>query len=239
VKWLGYAPKQHILWNVGFFGDGFSDGQSFSTYENQFVGRIAWLPIMSDETDKLLHIGLNFRYGSPNNGQIRFRSRPESFAAPYFIDTGSFPAANTKITDLEIYYRPGPLLIGTEYIVAWVNSPQKGDPIFNGGDVVVTWLPTGEVRSYNTRGGFFNQVSPTRPVFQGGPGAWELVGRFSYANLNDKQVQGGIFWRFTPMVNWYLSDNVRLEFSYGYGSLDRFNLIGKTQFFQTRIQLQF
>lgn len=41
------------------------------------------------------------------------------------------------------------------------------------------------------------------------------------------------------MLNWYVSDNVRLEFAYGHGSLDRFNLVGKTQFFQTPVQLQF
>jgi hypothetical protein len=40
------------------------------------------------------------------------------------------------------------------------------------------------------------------------------------------------------MVNWHLSDNVRLEMTYGYGSLDRFGLVGRTQFFQTRLQLQ-
>ena len=39
------------------------------------------------------------------------------------------------------------------------------------------------------------------------------------------------------MVNWHLSDHVRLELAYGYGSLDRFGLVGKTQFFQTRLQL--
>lgn len=37
---------------------------------------------------------------------------------------------------------------------------------------------------------------------------------------------------------WHLSDNVRLEMTYRYGSLDRFGLVGKTQFFQTRLQLQ-
>jgi phosphate-selective porin OprO/OprP len=95
------------------------------------------------------------------------------------------------------------------------------------------------VRPYNTRNGFFDQISPNRPVFQGGPGAWELVANFSYADLDSGPVQGGIFWRFTPMVNWHMSDNIRLEFAYGYGSLDRFNLVGKTSFFQTRIQLQF
>ena len=49
---------------------------------------------------------------------------------------------------------------------------------------------------------------------------------------------GGRYWRFTPMLNWYLSDHVRLELAYGYGSLDRFGVVGKTQFFQTRLQLQ-
>jgi phosphate-selective porin OprO/OprP len=40
------------------------------------------------------------------------------------------------------------------------------------------------------------------------------------------------------MVNWYLSDNARFEFAYGYGSLDRFDTTGKTQFLQFRLQLQ-
>jgi hypothetical protein len=83
------------------------------------------------------------------------------------------------------------------------------------------------VRVYNTRGGFFDQISPLRPVFSGGPGAWELVGRFSYIDLDSGPVKGGKFWRITPVVNWHMSDNVRLEFVYGYGSLNRFDLVAK------------
>jgi phosphate-selective porin OprO/OprP len=39
------------------------------------------------------------------------------------------------------------------------------------------------------------------------------------------------------MVNWHLSDHVRLELAYGYGRLDRVGLVGATHFFQSRIQL--
>jgi phosphate-selective porin OprO/OprP len=96
---------------------------------------------------------------------------------------------------------------------------------------------TGETRAYS-RGGFFNAVSPRRPVFPGGPGAWELVARLSYIDLDSRDVRGGKFWKFTPMVNWHLSDNLRLEIAYGYGSLDRFELAGgKTHFFQARLQM--
>jgi phosphate-selective porin OprO/OprP len=142
------------------------------------------------------------------------------------------------MTGLEVYYRPGALLVGTEYFLQNVDAPEVGDPFFHGGDAFVSWLATGETRVYNTRGGYFDQISPARPVFQGGPGAWELVARFSYIDLDSRGLQGGKFWRFTPMLNWHLSDNVRLELAYGYGSLDRFNLVGATQFFQTRLQLQ-
>jgi phosphate-selective porin len=78
----------------------------------------------------------------------------------------------------EAYYRPGPLLFGSEFFVQRVDAPQSGNPWFHGGDVVVSWLATGERRAYNSRGGFFKQISPAKAVFEGGPGAWELVGRF-------------------------------------------------------------
>lgn len=238
IKWLGYVPAKRLIWNLGFYGDRFSEGQTFSSYARQVAGRIAWVPMESEEQGRVLHVGLNLRYGKPDDGKLRLRSRPEAFPAPYFVDTESFAVDNTRMAAVEAYYRPGPLLFGTEYFFQKADAPASGDPLFHGGDVVMTWLATGETRVYNTRGGFFNQVSPARPVFQGGPGAWELVSRFSYIDLDSGTLNGGRFWRFTPMVNWHLSDNVRLEMAYGYGSLDRFGLAGKTQFFQTRLQLQ-
>jgi phosphate-selective porin OprO/OprP len=64
------------------------------------------------------------------------------------------------------------------------------------------------------------------------------VTRFSYIDLDSGTLHGGRVWRFTPMVNWHLSNYVRLELACGYGSLDRFGRVGKTQFFQSRLQLQ-
>jgi phosphate-selective porin OprO/OprP len=60
----------------------------------------------------------------------------------------------------------------------------------------------------------------------------------SYIDLDGGTLRGGKFWRITPMVNWFLSDHVRLEANYGYGTLDRFDRRGTTHFFQTRLQLQ-
>lgn len=239
VKWLGYLPNRHLLWNVGLFTDWLSEGQSFSSYDHQLTLRVAWVPLVSDSTGTLLHIGVNARTGQANEGELQLRSRPEAFIAPYFIDTGKFPAKSSRMGGLEAFYRPGPWLFGSEYYLQRVNSPETGDPLFHGGDIFVAWLITGETRSYNTVGGYFRAVSPARTVFEGGPGAWEALLRFSYSDFKDGTVDGGTFWRITPMVNWHLSDNARFELAYGYGKLDRFDASGATQFLQSRLQLQF
>jgi phosphate-selective porin OprO/OprP len=239
VKWLGYVPERGLIWNIGWYHDWLSEHETFSSYDSQFVARVAWLPIASEASGTLLHVGVNGRYGKPDEGELRLRARPEAFPAPYFVDTEKFPAGHSTTASLEAYYRPGPLLIGSEYFVQKVAAPEAGDPFFHGGDIVVSWLATGETRAYNTVGGYFKSVSPARTVFEGGPGAWELIARISYIDLDGGTLRGGKFWRFTPMVNWHLSDHLRLEFAYGYGTLDRFDLTGDTQFFQSRIQFQF
>jgi phosphate-selective porin OprO/OprP len=227
------------MWNVGYYNDIFSKGQSFSSYSSQEVARLAWLPIRAvSDTHSLLHLGINLRYGKPTDNALRLRSRPEAFPAPFFVDTGKFPATSTFMTGPEVYYRRRNWLFGSEYWIQKVSSSATRNPFFSGGDVAAVWVITGEIRTYNTVGGFFRALIPKKSVFSGGPGAWELVSRYSYINLDSGPISGGRFGRFTEQLNWYLSRYVRLELNYGYGHLDRFGLSGNTQFFQTRIQLQ-
>lgn len=131
------------------------------------------------------------RYGLVNDRTLRLRSRPELNGAPYFVDTESFAARDTRLAQGEVYYRPGPWLFGMEYFVQRVNALELPDPLFHGGDAVVSWLITGETRKYNTAGGYFLAVSPHRTVFEGGPGAWEAVLRLSYVDLDDGPIQRG------------------------------------------------
>lgn len=238
IKWMGYLPRQRLLYNLGWYTDVLSEGQSFSSYDQQLVARVGWLPV-PEEKGTLLHVALAARYGLVNDRTLRLRSRPELNVAPYFVDTESFAARDTRLAQGEVYYRPGAWLFGMEYFVQRVNALERPDPLFHGGDAVASWLITGETRKYNKVGGYFLAVSPSRTVFEGGPGAWEAVLRLSYIDLDDGPTEGGRFWRLTPMVNWYLSDHLRLELAYGVGQLDRVGRLGTTQFLQTRLQLQF
>jgi phosphate-selective porin OprO/OprP len=236
VRWYGYLPGPRFAWHLGLYTDWQSEFETFSKDEHHVTTRLIWTAAPAD-SNGVLHIGLNGRWGEPNDEQIRLRSRPESFSAPFVIDTGVFPATWTLSGGPELYYQRGPWLLGSEYWVYRAQSRETSDPIFHGGDAFVSWLFTGATRTYNPLG-FFGNVIPSDPITAGGPGAWEAILRFSYANLNGGTLEGGTFWRITPMVNWHVTGNLRFEFVYGYGVLDRFDLEGRTHFFQSRIQMQ-
>lgn len=237
IKWLGYLPELGLNWSLGWYGDSYSSEQSFSTYDHQEVARVSWLPIRSNLEHTLLHLGVSVRNGAPDDGKLRLRARPESFQAPYVVDTDVFDVESTFTSGLEVYYRSGPLLFGGEVFLQEADSPSTGNPTFNGGEVFVSWNLTGETRPYKPAGAYFLAVSPSRPVFQGGPGAIELVLRYSDVDLDAGTLRGGRYRRLTPMVNWHLSDFMRLELAYGYGKLDRFDMSGTTRFFNMRLQL--
>jgi phosphate-selective porin OprO/OprP len=127
-------------------------------------------------------------------------------------------------------------LLGSEIMAHQFNSSIGDDHTFYGGDVVVTYFFTKASRPYNTTSSVFGFVPVKKSIFKGGWGEWEGVVRFSSLNLNDGSVKGGNFWRITPMINWYMSKVVRMEFIYGYGVLNRYDLQGSLQVYQVRLQ---
>lgn len=236
IRWYGYWPRTRLFWSAAGYTDAIYEDHRFATHDWQLSGRFGVRPIYTDRMGDVLHIGLNMRHARPDEGVFRVRSKPESNPAPYFLDTGSFPASHTNSIGPEIYYRRGPLFLGTEFYWHSFDSPETGDPTFFGGDVVVAYLFTGETRPYASTNSTFWFVEPERSVFDGGPGAWELLVRYSTYDLNDGTFSAGRFWKINPVLNWSLTTYLKLQLVYGYGVLDRFDLDGTTQFFQTRFQ---
>ncbi|HEY6506317.1 MAG TPA: porin, partial [Chitinophagaceae bacterium] len=236
IKWFGSLPKSRVFWNLGYFNDFVSKGQGFSTYSWQYVARVGWLPYYDKEKNKVVHIAANFRYGKPLDGKITLKSRPESNPAPQIINTGSFAADHSTHIGGEIYYSSGRFLLGSEVMMHRFNAIVAEDHSFVGGDIIVSYMITKAKRPYTTTGSIFGFVPVTTSIFNGGWGEWEVVVRYSTLDLEDGSIHGGKFWRITPMINWYMTKFMRMEFVYGYGVLDRFNLKGAVQIFQTRLQ---
>jgi len=236
IKWFGYLPKQRLFWNLGYYNDFISEGQSFSTFAWQGVARIGWVPINNPNKSEVLHIATNLRYGKPLNGKFTIKSRPESNPTPHLINTGEFLTDQSTSVGGEIFYNNKRFTIGTEAMVHNFLADDGEDHHFFGGNVLVSFFFTGSNRPYNTVGNIFGFTKVRKPLFKGGIGEIEGILSLSTFNLNDGSIKGGQFWRGTAMVNWYLTKIIRWELIYGYGVLDRYHLQGNVQFFETRIQ---
>ncbi len=71
---------------------------------------------------------------------------------------------------------------------------------------------TGEHRPYNKSEAVFTRVMPNHDFhpLKGEWGAWELTGRFSYVDLNSKEIRGGKEGNLTLGLNGYLSRNLEV-----------------------------
>lgn len=237
VKWMGRAFDGEFVYNVGAFKETITEYETYDKNDEIIAARGVWLPYVKDNS-KVLHLALEGRYGTSKQGTLQYRSKPESFPAQdYAVDTGKFKANSSMMGGVEAYYQPGPLMFGMEYFFNQVDSQQTNHPFFHGGELFTSYLLTGESRLYNNKGGYFEAVAPARSFFKGGKGALELVLRLSYVDMDSQDIDGGVFRRITPMLNWHLSDNMRLEFVYGYSVLDKLDKTGTTQYLQTRLQL--
>lgn len=236
IKWFGFEPRTRIFWNLGAFNDVLSKGQGFSTFEWQYVARIGHMPVYDKENNRILHIAANYRYGKPNNGQFSIKSRPESNPTPFLLTSGQFAADRSEHFGYEIYFSHNRFMIGSEGMMHSFDSKDAGDHRFYGGDVILSYFLTGTSRPYKADGSIYGFVPVRKSVFKRGWGEFEAVLRASTFNVNDGDIQGGQFWRITPMVNWYLSRIIRMEFTYGYGIFDRFGLRGTASFFESRLQ---
>ena len=237
IKYFGYFPKSRLFMNLGAYSDLTSKGQSFSTFEWQFVARLGWMPINDPKNAEVFHIAANIQYGKPVDGKFMIKSRPESNPTPQLINTGQFQADQSTTLGAEVYYSNKRFTIGSEIMQHSFYSKQSENHRFAGGNVVVSYFFTGAQRHYSTVGNIYGFVPVKSSVFKGGLGDIEGVLHISTFDLNDGSIQGGQMTRITPMVNWYLNKSLRLAFIYGYGILKRYNLTGNVQFFETRLQI--
>ena len=119
---------------------------------------------------------------------------------------------------------------------AWIRLvPSPGLPPFgapslnfDGGYAQVSYILTGEARTYNPSAGAYNAPKPNHPfsLAGGGWGAWEVAGRVSTVDLNDRLataagIAGGRQTVYTAGLNWYVSSNIRFMLNYLHGDIVR------------------
>lgn len=234
IVFNGTALKNRSTWAVGGFNNWIESGKSFNNNSYQFTGRVTAIPFLSADESNLLHLGIGLRYSNLKS-DINAKSDAEFYQSPVFIESGTFSATNTFTYNLEAYWRKGPLLVGTEYIGTNVNSSDYNDPRFNGYNIDVSWVFTGEMRTYRKKSGVFNAVPVSRPVSTGGWGAWEVAFRFSKIDFTSGTLEGGIMDTYSLGLNWCPTPFAQVTLNYRYIILNRFNVYGRSSGLNIRL----
>ncbi|MCP4259960.1 MAG: hypothetical protein GY774_20965 [Planctomycetes bacterium] len=232
----GTGFNQRMTWAGGAFNDWLDVEQSFDESASQFVGRVTWLPFLSEDESNLFHLGFGIRYTDAKEGG-QFRTEPEFNQAPLFVDTGLLEADSAMWYNLEASWRKGPFWVGGEYVTTQVESPELGDPRFNGYHFTGSWILTGEMRPYMKKSGIFGAVPVSKSVYRGGKGAWEVGIRWSDLDLSDGGVDGGKMQILSLGLNWWLTSFFNVNANYRHISLDRFGINGQSDGIMSRVVL--
>ena len=232
----GNAMNQRMSWAGGVFHNFIDSDNDIGGTPTQVIGRLTWVPWVSDDGSNLFHLGGGLRLSNAKQGAQYF-TEPEFNNSPNFVDTDFMAADDLNQVNLEASWRRGPYWIHAEYIGTDVDSAADGDPSFTGYHVTGSWILTGEMREYRYRSGIFGPVPVARSVYQGGWGALELAARYSSIDLTDGLVDGGEMDIFSIGVNWWLSPIFNVNLNYRFITNDRDGLSGEAQGVMGRVLL--
>jgi phosphate-selective porin OprO/OprP len=234
------ALDQRMTWAGGLFNNWIDSGASFSDTASQAIGRVTWLPYVSEDDSNLVHLGFGMRYTDAQRG-LRYQTEPEFNKAPIYVDTSvdgtPFAANSAMLYNLEASWRKGPYWLAAEYVSNDVDAPVLGDPHFSGYHITGSWILSGEMREYRKKIGIFGPVPVAKTVDQGGWGAWEASFRWSSLDLTDGLIDGGEMDILSLGLNWWLTPVFNFNMNYRYVTLDRFGVKGNSSGIMTRILL--
>ncbi len=236
IVWSGHSSERKSSWAFGAFNNWLEEKNSFDESANQYIGRLTWAPLVSEDESNLLHVGLGYRYSDAKQG-FHYVTEPEFNKAPNFVNTELHPADKTQTYNLELAWRRGPALLTSEYTHTDVSSPALGNPSFDGYFVEASWILTGEMRAYNNKGGVFGGIPVAKSVYQNGKGAWELYGRYSNIDLTDGAINGGDMQAVTLGLNWWLTPFFSVNVGYKYIWNERDGEKGESSGLLTRLIL--
>lgn len=176
-------------------------------------GRVVFAPKLGETQ---VHLGASAHYrGLEDASTVRYRQRPlVHFTSERFINTGTINAESEFGLGLEGALIQGPFHLAAE--AYWQNvdrGPALMDPTFFGTSVEAgVFLTGGDTRGY--KGGKFDRVKPSKPVGEGGLGAFQINARYDHLDLNDAGIIGGTQDSYQASLIWTMTDYTRLLVNY-------------------------
>ncbi|MAH44108.1 hypothetical protein CL614_10405 [archaeon] len=200
---------------ANYMWSGFWVGTSLASNENNFDenliswnNRVAWSHTLAGMT---FHVGGNYStLLDTTTRTVNYVTEPElRLGGVNIIDVDSTGVNDYSVYGLEGAFAYGPMWMSGEYYYATDSNDN-----YNGHYIETGLFLTGETKEYSVSDAVWGHVTPNNSLNDGGFGAIEIVGRYSYADVNrDEETI------YTVGVNWYLTNNVKAQLNYAHSDI--------------------
>lgn len=220
------------------FGDSIASSGGYAG-----VARVTGLPWYEDDGCRYLHLGAGYNYVTPVQRVGAFRTIPEFFVGqtdvlttgangtagtatptaingtPFFVTTGNFFMNHYNLVGAEALWVEGPITVQSEFMYLSALRYNGQSANFAGFYTQMGYFLTGEHRPYLKKAGALDRIKVLRPFGNSmdegyGWGGWEIASRFSYIDLNSKDIQGGRLFDYTACLNWYINSYTKVQAEY-------------------------
>ncbi|MDZ4859623.1 MAG: porin [Candidatus Hydrogenedentes bacterium] len=258
IQWsdsvIGEEKKERLYYALGIFKTTDNWPSSNDSDEDQgynITARVAGLPFYTRNGERLLHIGAGYSRRNPDGAVVGWSARPEARLSLFrYADTEKF--ANYRLRDaraddidlfnVELASVIGPFMAQGEYTKADVETTFDGSRSFDGYYGQLSYLLTGEHRTFRHDTATFDKITPKRNFGWGktdGWGAWEVALRYADADLTDGGVRGGEHSSLTAGLRWYLNPNTHVTLNYIINDVEHDLYEGEYESLQLRTQVAF
>lgn len=230
--------KNKMSYQLGVFRNSDKNTGNDKIADDSFVvtARITGMPVNKETS--FLHLGIAGSYRKYDNHEYNVDAKPEANLSniSYVSITGLSDVKHVNIYNSELAYGYKSFNLQGEYMYVDVSRYSQFSNQFSTFYGQVSWFVTGEHKTIKNSYSMFNRVKPRHNLSTHHSGAWEVALRYSYVDMNSKDIAGGIQKDVTFGLNWYLNPYTRLMFNQVYGDIkDR----GNVYVSQLRVQIDF
>ena len=235
------SDDESWTWSYGAFNaeniqnDGDYTGDTYQLELDARITNTWWYDEASDGRG-YGHFGLSNAYvdadegGSASHASVaRFRARPEARTQSSWLDTGVLNDVDSYyLLGTEAVFNVGVLHLCAETTHVWTDRVAGDGNYFWGYYGQAGYFLTGEHVQWQRKVAMLGRVKPFENFWlvnncngetERGWGAWQVAARFSYGDLTDESVFGGIGSAGTLGLNWWWNENSRLQMNYIHGSI--------------------
>jgi phosphate-selective porin OprO/OprP len=214
-------------------------GSNVGDGEYSYSFRIWGQPWWEHDGRCFMHLGLAVQHRSLDNDAYLYRARLALRNGPAALHTPllllNVAGENQTMLCPEFVVVVGPWMLHAEYLTCWQgdalvpaqpllpNTQTLGNYHTQAGFINIMYFLTGESRPYDRRQGVWTRVVPRENFFHVrgdgrtllGRGAWQIGARYSFVDLNDTAIKGGVLHSVVFGLNWFTNPNMKWQLNYG------------------------